>query len=66
MFPTYLSGGESSAEGAEAQADTEADTAEEANEEPLGGSESSVEVGARSEITVVMVSAAPSPGRIRV
>ncbi|OBT42735.1 hypothetical protein VE00_07242 [Pseudogymnoascus sp. WSF 3629] len=61
MFPTYLSGGEPSALGAEALADTDraADRAAEEEEEeegPLGGSESSIEieVGARSEITVVM------------
>ena len=68
MFPTYLSGGEPSALGAEALADTDrpADRAAEEEEEeeeegPLGGSESSIEieVGERSEITVMMVSAVP-------
>lgn len=65
MFPTYLSGGEPSALGAEALADTDraADKAAEAEEDgyPLGGSDSSIEIeaGARSEITVVMVSAVP-------
>ena len=69
MFPTYLSGGEPSALGAEALADTDraADRAAEVEEDeeyedPLGGSESSIEieVGERSEITVMMVSAAPT------
>lgn len=67
MFPTYLSGGEPSALGAEALADRDraADRAAEEEEEedgPLGGSESSIEieVGERSEITVMMVSAAPT------
>jgi hypothetical protein len=64
MFPTYLSGGEPSALGAEALADTDRAAEEEEEEEeegPLGGSESSIEIeaGARSEITVMMVSAAP-------
>ncbi len=67
MFPTYLSGGEPSALGAEALADTDraadraAEEEEDEEEGPLGGSESSIEidVGERSEITVMMVSAVP-------
>ncbi|KFX86242.1 hypothetical protein O988_09697, partial [Pseudogymnoascus sp. VKM F-3808] len=51
MFP-HISGGEPSALGAAASADT--DVALEVNEEPMGGSESSAEVGQRSEVTVVM------------
>lgn len=60
MFPTHLSGGEPSTRDADALADAHANAAAEANEEPLGGSESSVQVGERSEITVVMVSAVPA------
>ncbi|OBT88941.1 hypothetical protein VE02_02845 [Pseudogymnoascus sp. 03VT05] len=62
MFPTYLSGGEPSVLGAEAPGDTDgaadraAERGEDEYEDPLGGSESSIEieVGERSEITVVM------------
>lgn len=58
MFPTHLSGGESSGLGVEVPGSTHAEA--EADEEPIGGSESSAGgVGERSEITVVMVSAAP-------
>jgi hypothetical protein len=59
MFP-HISGGEPSALGAAASADT--DVALEVDEEPMGGSESSAEVGQRSEVTVVMVSAGPTRG----
>ncbi|KFY50467.1 hypothetical protein V495_00267 [Pseudogymnoascus sp. VKM F-4514 (FW-929)] len=51
MFP-HISGGEPSALGAAASADT--DVALEVDEAPMGGSESSAEVGQRSEVTVVM------------
>lgn len=59
MFPIHLSGGEPSAPGAKALGDTAAEAEAQAEEEPLGGSETSAGVGERSEITVVMVSAIP-------
>lgn len=64
MFPTHLSGGEPSDLSAEVLRSTH--TEAEVDEEPMGGSESSAGVGERSEITVVMVSAAPPQVNLRV